>query len=680
MKKFSRFYQNIPYVLSSGAYCLLAVPASKAGLTAGILLTVGCYLLGLFLPNTWQYMKKTSGKGYWIISAIICLLMGLRFDNVWKLSRMVNAVSDRLAVDTVAMLTAVGCILAVCAVYFTVTTLTFLLNWPVQLLKDSESSAEVQPLKRGFCVGIAALLVLHLVLLCYWGVQKQGFHVDEVYTFELSNYPDTIYGDGENAYASWKSGETFKQILEPADGRLFDLSVPFWNGETDNHPSTYYILVNIVSSVFKLLGINVNKWAALIPNLIFCLVATYFMVRILYCLLRNELLALFGAAAWAFCIGTINTGVYLRMYALLTMAAVIFSWLHLKFLAEYSEGSSVKKTLKFLQLTTILGILSQYYFLVFAFFFCGFICIYLLVKKDWNMLRCYMLTEIGAVPAAELLFPRMVVRLFFGDRGSEALGSIVNGSGYFVRLKSVLEIINKELFGGYGLAVLVVCIVFLLLSVALCKYKRQESFPGGPFVLLLLLAAAFYILAVTKIAPYQVDRYFMCIFPLLSISAVYGLCRGVLAISAAIPKGGLACIVTVAMVFVAFTLSNTASGDVSYIYSDGAERSAVLSKYKDLPVIALNGDNYNDSVLQWAFEFQNYESIFLCRNNCFSDLRVASQDDRLKDRFLLYVHQNQMDTGELFAKITEYLDVDSYTELTNIQQCRVFCCTIKGVC
>ena len=679
MKKYSRFYQNIPFVLSFGAYCLLAVPASKAGLMAGILLTVGCYLLGLFLPNTWQYMKKTSGKGYWIISAIICLLMGLRFDNVWKLSRMVNAVPDRLAVDTVAMLTAVGCILAVCAVYFTVTTLTFLLNWPVQLLKDSESSAEVQPLKRGFCVGIAALLVLHLVLLCYWGVQKQGFHVDEVYTFELSNYPDTIYGDGENAYASWKSGETFKQILEPADGRLFDLSVPFWNGETDNHPSTYYILVNIVSSVFKLLGINVNKWAGFIPNIVCCLAATYFMVRILYRLLKNELLALFGAAAWAFCIGTINTGVYLRMYALLTMAAVIFSWLHLKFLTAYSEGSSVKKTLMSLQLTTIFGILSQYYFLFFAFFFCGFICIYLLVKKDWNMLRCYMLTEISAVAAAELLFPRMVVRLFFGDRGSEALGNLVDGSGYISQLKAVLEIINRELFGGHGLAVLAVSIVCLLISAVLCNSRKQKPFPGGQYVTLLLLTAAFYIMAVTKIAPYQVDRYFMCIFPLVSICAVYGLYCCALAISTALPRSTRACTITAAVVLAVFTLSNTVSGDISYIYSDGAERAAVLSQYKELPVIALNGDEYNDSVLQWAFEFQNYEDVFLCNNNGFSDLNLVSQDRRLKNGFLLYVHQEQMEAEDLLARISEYLDVDSYPEITDIQQCRVFYCMIKGV-
>lgn len=679
MKKFSRLYQNIPFVVSFGAYCLLAVPATKTGLIAGFLLVVGCYLLGVFLPSTWQYMKKASGKGHWIASAIVCLLMGLRFDNVWKLSGSVHAVADKLAVDAVTMLCAIGCILAVCALFFTVTALTFLLKVPARLLNISENAVQKQQFKRSFLVGIAVVLVLQLAVLCYWGIQKQGFHVDEVYTFELSNYPDTIYGDGENAYACWKTGDTFRQVLEPADGRLFDLSVPFWNGETDNHPSTYYILVNIFSSVFKLIGVHTNKWAGLLPNIVCSLVTTYFLIRLLYRLFENDLLALIGAFTWAFCIGTINTGVYLRMYALVTLAVVIFCWLQLNFLTSYSQKRSVGKTLALLQLTTIFGILSQYYFLFFAFFFCGFTCVYLFIKKDWAMLRCYMLTEISAVAAAELLFPRMVVRLFFGDRGSEALGNLVDGSGYFSQLNAVLEIINRELFGGYGLAVLAVSIVCLLISAVLCNRRKQKPFPCGLYMTLLLLTAVFYILAVTKIAPYQVDRYFMCIFPLVSVCAVYGLCCCVLAISTAVPRTTQACTITAAVVFFVFTLSSTASGDISYIYSDGAERAAVLSQYEELPVIALNGDTYNDSVLQWAFEFQEYKDVFLCNNNCYSDLNLVSQDSRLKNGFLLYVHQEQTEAEDLFTQVSEYLDVDSYMEITDTQQCRVFYCTIKGV-
>lgn len=202
--------------------------------------------------------------------------MGFRFDNVWKLSSQVSALTSMLSLDKNVFLTVIGCVLAVGAIYFVAATLTWLLKSSLCLLNDTHSMVHRQPFSRRLLISIVVLLTAQLGLLCYWGVQKQGFHVDEIYTFELSNYSETIYGDGENAYACWKNGEIFKEILEPADGRLFDLSVPFWNGETDNHPSTYYILVNIVSAVLKLLGIGVNKWAGLIPNFICCLVTTVF--------------------------------------------------------------------------------------------------------------------------------------------------------------------------------------------------------------------------------------------------------------------------------------------------------------------------------------------------------------------------------------------------------------------
>lgn len=678
MKKWERLCRNIPLMLSAGAYFVLAVPATGAGLAVGALLTVACYLFGLFIPNTWQYTKRQAGKGHWIASIAVCLLMGLRFDSVWKLSSQIGALTERLHVDTVVFLSVTGCVLAVCAVFFTTAVLTFLLKWPIHFLEDFDSTVDKRPFSNHLRVGIAVVLVLQLALLCYWGVQKQGFHVDEVYTFELSNYPETIYGDSEDAYTSWKTGDTFAQILEPAEGRLFDLSVPFWSGETDNHPSTYYILVHIFSSLFEALNIGANKWAGLIPNILCSLVATWFMIRMLRKLLQNDLLALLGGAGWAFCIGTINTVVYLRMYALLTMFAIIFSWLHLKFLSDYANGYSVCKLLVLVQLATMAGILSQYYFLFFAFFFCSFVCVYLFLKKDWAMLRCYMLTEISAVAASELLFPRMIVRLFFGDRGSEALSNMLSGGGYISKLLSVFSIINEKMFGGYGAAVIVAGVISLLISVTIRKkFRQQKFFRADAFVMLLLAVALCYILAVTKIAPYQVDRYFMCIFPLLMLCGVYGLCRGALAISAAVPRYRKLCMTAVAAALAAFTIFNISYGQVSYIYADGAARTQSLFQYEHLPVVALNGDTYNDSVLQWAFEFQNYENVFLCRNNTVSDISIAAQDGKLDNGFLLYVHQDDTDAAVMFAQITEYLPVDSYTEIANTQGCRVFYCTVS---
>lgn len=646
---------------------LLAVPATGTGLAVGAALTAVCFVLGFFLRDIRKFAKANGSRDHWITASVICLLMGLRFDNVWKLSGQIAALTARLHVDTVLFLTAAGCVLAVCAVYFTAAVLIWLLKYPLKLLQDGAALAEAEQTSRFLRIGILVLLAVQLGALCFWGVQKQGFHVDEVYTFELSNYPDTIYGDAEDAYATWKTGDTFTAVLEPADGQLFDLSVPFWNGEIDNHPSTYYILVNIFSSLWKLLGISANKWAGLIPNFACCLVTTFFLVQLLRRLLGYDLAALLGGVMWVFSIGTINMGIYLRMYALLVLAAVIFAWLHLRLLSGYADRKTVRKTLVLIQLATIAGILSQYYFLFFAFFFCGLICVYFFAKKDWTMLGCYMATEIGAVAAAELLFPRMFVRLLFGDRGTEALENMLHGTNYISQLRTVLEIISRELFGGYGAVVLAVSTVLLLAAVV----KKKGFCLTDGFALLLLAVAGGYILAVTKIAPYQVDRYFMCIFPLLILYSVYGVCRGLLVLFRENRAGAAAA----AAVLVAFTVFCTIMGEVSYVYPDGADRAEVLEAYEDLPVVALNGDDYNDSVLQWAFEFRNFDHVFLCRNNELADIAIAAEDGMLDGGFLLYVHQDTTGEEELFAQISQRIELENWSEITDTQECRVFYCT-----
>lgn len=665
-----RFWGNLPFGLSAAAYMILAVPATGTGLAVGAVLAAACFAAGFFLKDIRQYTKDHGAVGHWITAAAVCLLMGLRFDNVWKLSGQIASLTARFHVDTAMFLTAAGCVLAVCAVYFVAAALIWLMKWPLQMPRDREIPAEEERISRFLRIGILILLVLQLAMLCFWGVQKQGFHVDEVYTFELSNYPETIYGDGENAYASWKSGDTFAEVLEPADGRLFDLSVPFWNGETDNHPSTYYVLVNVLSALCKLLGFSANKWAALIPNIVCCLMTTVFLVLLLRKLLNHDILALCGSAVWAFCIGAINIGVYLRMYALLTMAAVTFCWLHAKLLSGYAAGHAARKALALVWLATICGILSQYYFLFFAFFFCGFVCVYFFVKKDWNMLGCYMATEISAAVAAELLFPRMFVRLMFGDRGSEALENMLHGSGYGAQLRTVLDIISQELFGGYGAGVLAISTVLLLIAAAVLRHKEKHFSVSDGFAMLALATAGGYILAVTKIAPYQVDRYFMCVFPLLVLYGFYGICRGILFLT----RESRTCAAIAAIIFVVFTVTCTVSGEISYIYPDGAERAEKLQSYETLPVVALNGDYYNDSVLQWAFEFRDYEHVFLCRNNQISDIAIAAEDHMLSNGFLLYVHKDTTTEQELFEQIRNWIEIEEYSIVTDTRNCRVFYC------
>ena len=42
-------------------------------------------------------------------------------------------------------------------------------------------------------LAVAALLAAALAMMLFYTTQKQGYHVDELYTYELMNYPGSFY-------------------------------------------------------------------------------------------------------------------------------------------------------------------------------------------------------------------------------------------------------------------------------------------------------------------------------------------------------------------------------------------------------------------------------------------------------------------------------------------------------
>ena len=54
-------------------------------------------------------------------------------------------------------------------------------------------------------LAVAALLAVGLVLMLYCAAHKQGYHVDELYTYELANYPA---GSTRWRTAIWTAGTT----------------------------------------------------------------------------------------------------------------------------------------------------------------------------------------------------------------------------------------------------------------------------------------------------------------------------------------------------------------------------------------------------------------------------------------------------------------------------------------
>ena len=673
MKCAKRLYKNALFAFSAGAYFLLAVPASVKGLAAAIILTGCCSIFGSLRSDVREQVQRNVKKRYWIISVMLCALMGCRFDEVWKNAQQLKA----LFVDTQStclFLRICGCALAIGAVSFVVSMLTLLLEYPFYGIRQYEQKTDHPKwrLSQRLSPWLLPVLILQMLVLIFAGMEKQGFHVDEVYSFELANYPDTVYGDSENAYVSWKDGAVFSQILQPADGREFDLSVPFWNGETDNHPSTYYMMINILSSVNKVLGQKVNKWIGLIPNIILCLFVTYVLSDLLMKLLNNRILSVCGAACWALSIGGINTAVYIRMYAMMTAVLIAFCWSHWYYIKSVRNGSPYGLDLMLIQRITIAGVLSQYYFLVFAFAFCSIVCIMLFARKEYRTLYQYVIAEICAVFAAELLFPRMIARLFFGDRGSAAVSSIFGGKAYLEHLLRVCSMLNTQVFGGNGIGIVLLC-TFSIVLFWIFRRKRiqNEEMLSNEYIAMLSSAVLGYILLIARIAPYQVDRYYMAMFPVIVLVVLYWLTRY---LSLPFFRRNRKGVIVLSVLMLGFTCMNTLSGNVNYLYPEGKQRIETLAEYVDLPVVAVNGDSYDDSILQWSFEFAEHEDVFLCRSRMLSDVAGANECGLLDDGFLLYVHQEPMGDDEVFELIGQYMGIQSYSKIADTQNCRVFCC------
>ena len=107
-------------------------------------------------------------------------------------------------------------------------------------------------------LAVAALLAVGLALMLYYAAHKQGYHVDELYTYELANYPGGFYALEDGYMDSWHDGSFYSAALTP--GRLFDYTIPWNNQKIDVHPPLYYCLIYTAESLFPQLGLP--WWAA----------------------------------------------------------------------------------------------------------------------------------------------------------------------------------------------------------------------------------------------------------------------------------------------------------------------------------------------------------------------------------------------------------------------------------
>lgn len=511
----------------------------------------------------------------------------------------------------------------------------------------------------------AATLVCVAVALCCFVAQKEGYHMDELLSFELSNaqfnpwivptqpvgrlakyvqeevrgasvsetlsnLADTARDVLANRGASkllqykadvypepvWISGEQFHDYLTVGKEDAFSYLSVYFNVKDDNHPPLHFMLLHTMSSFFRN---TIAPFQGCVINILAILGCCLCFFALGELLERHGILARGYGKAAGICAsllyglsgGGIATALLIRMYGVMTFFCVAYFYLHVR---KWLEREFDRKN-KWLAAVTVCGFLTQYFFLFYCLTLAALVAGSLAAGKRYRELKAYIRTMLLSAVAGVALFPFSVQDVFASGRGTEALENLGKGlSGYGERLAAFGGILVKGSFGStvLGAVVLACMALWLALSGIRRRIRAEGGFPADGrdkeklcvskrFLSMLLLPCTGYFLLAARMSPYLVDRYIMPLFPFAAMLLALFLVKAF---------SGLGAFRRYLLLLPALALgiANLALYDGTYLYRGYERQLEVAEKYRELPCICLyDGLGYYYNLV----EFAQYERTLL---------------------------------------------------------------------
>ena len=524
---------------------------------------------------------------------------------------------------------------------------------------------------KGFLKGNKwQIVVLCLVLLiqCVFISQKEGYHMDEILSFQLGNaeynpwiVPTQPEGrlakfihneiDGENLGETignvvdtvkdvlenrgnskllsctadvydepvWIDRETFVNYVTVDTSDDFNYLSVYFNVKDDNHPPVHFMLLHTMSSLFKgkvlpFMGCIINVAAVLGICVLFMKLGRLLETHMAgFGGEHGKKLGLLAALLYGVNGGAVATTLLIRMYGVMTFFCVALAYIALK---KYLEKDFEKKN-QGLILVTIFGFWTQYFFLFYCILLAVVLCLLLWREKRIRELLIYVRSNVIAAVIGVGVWPFSISHVLSSGRGVEAIENLGNDFGEFLaRIVSFGRLLLERCFGQELLGV-----VALLVSLAIVGYASKKV--NRKVLLILFVPAVGYYLLAAKVSPFMVDRYIMPVFPFVMLFIAMAIC-------AICAKKRLAFGMTV-LCMVASILGY----DGTYLYRGYDKQLAMAKENAEYPCICLyEGYGFYDNVL----EFAEYERTLLVTPRELLERKNKDSVTEL-DEFVLLVKQ-----------------------------------------
>ena len=364
-------------------------------------------------------------------------------------------------------------------------------------------------------------LSLILTVGLYFTFQKQGLFIDEIYSYGLSN----------SEYAPFlkdlKGGDVVGQIYTRQDlmdyvavqeGESFGFfQSVYYNQEQDVHPPLYYFFLHLAS---LLTPNRLSPWSGLALNYVF------FLALLLLLDALGRRLFSHPAARWStlLCYGLSSLALsalnMIRMYMLLSFFSLLLAYWLVRLDEAEEKNASRRKRWGYLicfGLTLTAGLLTQYYFVFYAFFLCLTYLLRLLLKRQWGRALGFGAVSLGGVGLMVLIFPAVIRHMSSGAlvSGNNALGNLTDLGRWPEQLKYYL--IGSEVRLWAAVRVALLCLLICLIFFRRLRPNQEENRGLSP--LWLALPAGFALIVIAIVSPVQTLRYVWSLAPALALGS-----------------------------------------------------------------------------------------------------------------------------------------------------------------
>ncbi len=455
-------------------------------------------------------------------------------------------------------------------------------------------------LRKYLAIVLVLILVTSVCLL--FATRKEGMFIDEIYTYGLSNNSSGPFLEdmkGGHVEDTVFTRDELLDYVSVTGDEGFDFASVYYNQVNDVHPPLHYWLFNIVSS---LVPGTFSKWTGLALNYVIYMLS----LIVLYALVRRLQGSRENAAAAAVLYGLsligLSTVLMIRMYALLMLLTLCLAYL----IACLMEDFKVRYCL-LTGLCLLAGLMTQYYFVFYAFFLCGCYVFYCIFRKDWKALKFFVPCALVGALSLLVFFPAALDHLFSGNlvSGNNAAENLKNFAQYPVRL------IKFTLTTHHGMKGPIYVAMAAVLALAVMNKKLRLAFKERRINLnwLVIIVPAFVtFVLVAVISPVDEIRYIYNIAPIfvLAVSFVLYLMEQSLGEEKCtyLRRNALLCLIAL------FALWQARCAPPDYLYPEYAEYNTALALYADSPCVYFSEDHF-EPITQDLLQLLSFDEFYV---------------------------------------------------------------------